>query len=105
METNQTENGKELSPFENAPECPHCNKKMLPWKTPDMTNWTSKFVWVCFNDECDYFKRGWKWMEEKYSKHVSYRHKLDPETGETGPLPVWSEDALREGIITKKTGS
>jgi len=38
-------------------------------------------------------------MQAHYNVSVSYRHRFDPETGSTGPLPVWSKDALKEGIL------
>ena len=43
--------------------------------------------------------RGWKWMEEKYEQRASYRHSYNPETGQTGPIPVWSPNALKSGIL------
>jgi len=38
-------------------------------------------------------------MKEQYNASVSYRYRCDPHTGETGPLPVWSEDALKAQIV------
>jgi hypothetical protein len=38
-------------------------------------------------------------MENRYNVAVSYRHRLDPTNGATGPLPVWSRNALKNGII------
>jgi hypothetical protein len=38
-------------------------------------------------------------MREKFNKNVSYRYRFDPATGERGPLPVWSKDALRSNIL------
>ena len=35
-------------------------------------------------------------MWQKYSVKASYRHRFDPETGDTGPLSVWSSEALQE---------
>ncbi len=64
-----------------------------------MSNWESPFIWVCFSDECAYFLRSFGWMQEKFNVQSGYRHRLDPLTGETGPLPVWSEDALKDQII------
>lgn len=81
------------------PACPHCNQPMKKLKTPGMTNWEAPFIWVCFNDECSYFQNGWTWMLTKFQVNSSYRYKLDPVTGEKGPLPVWSTDALKSSII------
>lgn len=40
-------------------------------------------------------------MESHYSVKASYRFRFDPETGERGPLPVWSKEALRSGIMSE----
>lgn len=72
-------------------------------ETPPMTNWESPFLWVCFNDDCRYFINGWEWMMNKFQNHSSYRYKVDPITGEDGPLPVWSGDAMKSSIV--ETGS
>ncbi len=84
---------------EEIPRCPHCEEGMFRWRTPDLSTWSSPWIWVCFNDECGYFARGWGWMLERFQVQASYRYKYDPETGERGPLPVWSMDALKNGIL------
>lgn len=72
---------------------------MVRWSNPPESTWSGEFQYVCFNDECPYYVRGWNWMKNSFNVDASYRYRLDPETGETGALAVWSADALRSGII------
>lgn len=79
--------------------CPYCDSKLKKWSSPPDSTWAVEYQYVCFNDDCPYFVRGWQWMEEKYKATASYRHRFNPFTGEKGPLPVWSQNALKENII------
>ncbi len=84
---------------EKIHSCPHCNQTLKKWLCPPETSWSSEFQYVCFNDECSYYVRGWNWMKEKFSQNISYRYRLNPINGESGPIPVWSKDALKNFII------
>jgi len=79
--------------------CPHCDGELSKWETPVASTWGTEYQYVCFNDECPYYVRGWKWMQEKYNVRASYRYRYNPATGEKGPLPVWSPDAMKSEII------
>jgi len=85
--------------LQNNSHCPYCGGSLNRWAIPEGSTWTSEFQYVCFNDECSYFNRGWNWMTQQYGVRVSYRYRLDPTTGKGGSLLVWSNMALRSGII------
>jgi len=79
--------------------CPYCNQKLVKWRVPPDSTWGVPYQYVCFNDECSYFVKGWKHMLDKYNAKASYRHRYNPFHGETGPLPVWSFGAMKSSII------
>jgi hypothetical protein len=91
-----------MTPIHDEHLCPHCQQKMARWTNPQMSSWSGEYQYVCFNNECPYFVRGWAWMLERFNVKASYRHRYDPTTGETGPLPVWSKDAMRGSIVAEE---
>ena len=83
-----------------APEnCPHCGSELEKWLVPEEATWPEEFFWVCFNDDCSYYRNGWVWMKEQYNQHASYRYTVNPRTGTSLQIPVWSDSATREMIV------
>ena len=81
------------------PVCPHCEKPLQAFELPDASNYQGDFHLACFNDDCPYYVRGWQHMETNYAVKSSYRYRVDPTTGASSPLAVWSPDAIKDRII------
>lgn len=84
--------------------CPHCAAQLQKWRVPEEATWVEEYFFVCFNDECPYYQQGWVWMKEQYNQTASYRYMLNPSTGISSMIPVWSDTATRENIIEDDEG-
>jgi SAM-dependent methyltransferase len=82
--------------------CPHCGEKLKKWAVPDNpfeVTWDNEFMYICFNDHCPYYVRGWDHMSKEGNRGVSYRLMYNPEKDVCMPIPVPSPRALRESIV------
>ncbi len=70
----------------DPPTCPHCKATMEKFDSRHL-DWGTHFLWVCFNDECAFFVRGWKHMEENFGQMASYRYMITPDNGQNFALP------------------
>ena len=84
--------------------CPKCESRLRKWRVPEDSSWSEEFFFVCFNDDCSYYKAGWVWMKEQYRQRASFRYAINPTTGASMPLPVWSASAIREMIMDEAEG-
>jgi SAM-dependent methyltransferase len=91
---------EEADPF----RCPYCGDRLKKYAVPhsvyEIDYWyEADYLYICFNDSCPYFERGWEWMWSQVRRNVSYRHMYNPTTRKSGPIPVPTNYALRDGIV------
>ena len=82
--------------------CPYCGEKLRKWAVPENPfayTWDNDFMYICFNDACPYFVRGWDVMYRDGNRGVSYRLMYNPAKDICLPVPVPTPKALKEGII------
>jgi hypothetical protein len=78
-----------------APTCPHC-KTVMEQMDARHLDWDAPYLWVCFNNECTLFKKGWEHMMESVGQLVSYRFMVHPQDGQTGVIPAFSHEYLQQ---------
>jgi hypothetical protein len=86
--------------MEKERTCPHCGQNMDPFRTPDLSSWGGEIHHVCFNDECEYYKKSWDVLDGQGVERTGYRCRMDPR-GVCGPLAVWSADALKDCVCSE----
>lgn len=86
-------------PSQEKTTCPHCGSKMDKWMGPAVYSWGGEMLYICFNDDCGYYQRGWDHTFKTIGIKASYRHRFDPNTGQEGPFPVNTPEAGRDGIV------
>ena len=79
----------------DKPRCPHCNKDMSLWEIPpinfsDGLGWGTPYLYVCFNDDCPSYKKGWDHMSNTMEVPASYRCYVEPGATNFEYMPVFS---------------
>jgi len=82
------------------PHCPHCDQEMKIWEVPpinfsDGLGWGEPYLFLCFNDECPLYKRGWDDLQENFAQTASYRCFCYPSSGKFEVMPVFSSHGGR----------
>jgi SAM-dependent methyltransferase len=94
--------GKRKERIKETFRCPYCGEKLNKWAVPENpfeATWGNEYLYICFNDHCTYYVRGWNHMSRSIRRSVSYRLMYNQEKDICLPIPVPSPKALREGII------
>ena len=79
----------------DKPKCPHCDVEMTLWEVPpfnfsDGLGWGTPYMFVCFNNECPSYKKGWDHLQETMEAPASYRCYVEPGKKNFGYMPVFS---------------
>ncbi|MDY6790688.1 MAG: HEAT repeat domain-containing protein [Thermodesulfobacteriota bacterium] len=89
------------------PLCPHCKKEMSIWEVPPVTfsdglGWGEPYLFLCFNDDCPLYKKGWENLKENFNQTASYRCMNYPGTKTFELMPVFSPMGATGQIIDDK---
>ncbi|MDR0477082.1 MAG: zinc ribbon domain-containing protein [Desulfobulbaceae bacterium] len=87
--------------------CPNCGQKMTCCQAPpihvgDGLGWGSEYLFICLNDDCPLFVRGWQHCENDYGHCASYRYMELPGSKESNVMMVASKDAFTGSVVDKK---
>ncbi len=88
--------------------CPHCNQPLTHCNTPpfhvgDGLGWGADTFYICLNDDCSLFVRGWDYIETQYGHVGSYRYMRIAGSKEATPMFVGSPDAFKGCIIDSES--
>jgi len=95
---------KKKSQVKDTMECPYCGERLKRWLVPDnpfCQTWDNDYMYICFNDRCTYYVRGWDHLCSEGNRGMSYRLMYNPEKDRCMPIPVPSPRALKEGVVEK----
>jgi hypothetical protein len=88
----------------DKPHCPHCDKNMTLWEVPpinfsDGLGWGTPYLFVCFNDECPSYKKGWEHLSQTMEAPASYRCINEPGQKNFEYMPVFSPVGAQGGML------
>lgn len=93
-----------LSYIDEEHICPHCQSKMLCCQAPaihvgDGLGWGSEALFICLNDSCSLFLKGWENVDKNYGHHASYRYMELPGSKEGNLMMVGNKDAFKASVV------
>ncbi|MGW8193285.1 MAG: zinc ribbon domain-containing protein [Desulforhopalus sp.] len=99
---------QDLSVLDEVKICPHCKETLSCCEAPpihigDGLGWGSEVLFICLNDSCSLFLRGWDKIESQYGHHASYRYMELPGSKEANLMMVGNADAFKACVIDKAT--
>ncbi|MFH0784747.1 MAG: zinc ribbon domain-containing protein [Pseudomonadota bacterium] len=97
---------RDLSFLDEEKICPHCKTELSCCEAPpihvgDGLGWGSEVMFICLNDLCSLFLKGWDQIESKYGHHASYRYMELPGSPAGNIMMVGNADAFKACVINK----
>jgi len=93
-----------LQYLEEKHTCPHCKTELTLCHAPpvhvgDGLGWGCEYLFICLNDECSLFSKGWEHIENQYGHVGSYRHMEIPGSKETYNMMVAGAGAFTGSLV------
>ena len=93
-----------LQYLEEKHTCPHCQTELTLCHAPaihvgDGLGWGSEYLFICLNDNCSLYTRGWDFIEQQYGHVGSYRYMEIPNSKESYSMMVGGQGAFTGSIV------
>ncbi|PIE58575.1 MAG: zinc ribbon domain-containing protein [Desulfobulbus propionicus] len=93
-----------LKYLEEKHACPHCSQELSLCHAPpihvgDGLGWGSEYLYICLNDDCPLFVKGWQYIENQYGHVGSYRHMQLPNSKEAINMMVVGKSAFKGSVV------
>jgi hypothetical protein len=84
--------------------CPHCSGDLILCHAPpvhvgDGLGWGSEYLFICLNDSCPLFVKGWDHIANQYGHVGSYRYMELPNSKEKYSMMVVTKEAFTGSIV------
>ena len=84
--------------------CPHCSGDLSLCHAPpvhvgDGLGWGSEYLFICLNDTCPLFVKGWDHIANQYGHVGSYRYMELPNSKEQYTMMVVTKDAFTGSLV------
>lgn len=93
-----------LQYLEEKHYCPHCSGDLSLCHAPsvhvgDGLGWGSEYLFICLNDLCPLFVKGWDYIANQYGHVGSYRYMEIPNSKESYTMMVVGREAFTGSIV------
>lgn len=93
-----------LKYIEEKHACPHCDQHLTLCHAPpvhvgDGLGWGSEYLFICLNDDCPLFVKGWDYIENQYGHVGSYRYMELPNSKESYTMMVVGREAFTGSVV------